>query len=229
MKFQQTLIPGNFVRRYKRFLADVCMESGEIVTAHCPNSGSMKSCLREEWQVRLSRSDKPSRKLKYTLEMIHNGTCWIGVNTILANRIGQEAIETGGIPELAGYDSLRREVKYSDSSRIDILLEKAAEKCYVEIKNVTLVENGIYKFPDAVTARGTKHLHDLMKMKQAGHRAFLLFLIQRSDGSWFEPAEEIDSLYAKTLQDAANAGVEILCYRAEVQPDGIEVVERVRG
>lgn len=206
-------------------MVDVLMENGDIVTAHCPNSGSMKSCLGESWPVRLSESENPKRKLKYTLEMIHNGICWIGVNTILANRIAQEAIELGKIAELTGYDSLYREVKYSENSRIDILLEKADEKCFVEIKNVTLMEAGIYKFPDAVTTRGTKHLYDLMKMKQAGHRAVLLFLIQRSDGRWFEPSEEIDYVYADTLREAAKAGVEILCFRADVQPEGIELVE----
>jgi sugar fermentation stimulation protein A len=153
MQFDQKLIPGYFIKRYKRFMVDLRLESGEIVTAHCPNSGSMKSCLGTDWPVRLSQSGNPKRKLKFTLEMIHNGICWIGVNTILANRIVQEAIETTKIPELAGYDSLRREVKYSNNSRIDILLEKVNEKCYVEIKNVTLVEDDVYKFPDAVTAR----------------------------------------------------------------------------
>lgn len=228
MQFNQKLISGYFIKKYKRFMADIRLENGEVITAHCPNSGSMKSCLGDDWPVRLSESDNPKRKLRYTLEMIHNGICWIGVNTILANRIVQEAIENEIIPELFGYDSLRREVKYSDNSRIDILLEKADEKCYVEIKNVTLVENGIYKFPDAVTTRGTKHLHDLMKMKQEGHRAILFFLIQRSDGKWFEPAKEIDSIYAEILQKAVNAGVEVLCYRAELQTDEIRIVDRVK-
>jgi len=228
MKFDQKLISGNLIKRYKRFMVDVRLKNGEVVTAHCPNSGSMKSCLGENWKVRLSQSDNPKRKLRYTLEMIHNGKCWIGVNTILANRIVQEAIEEKLIPDLKDYDSLRREVKYSDNSRIDILLEKSDEKCYVEIKNVTLVEDSIYKFPDAVTTRGTKHLNDLMKMKKAGHRAVLFFLIQRNDGSYFEPAEKIDPVYAETLQKAANNGVEILCYRAKVELNAIRVDEEIK-
>jgi len=227
MIFQQKLLSGYFIKRYKRFLVDVRLENGDIVTAHCPNSGSMKSCMGENWPVKLSKSNNPKRKLNYTLEMIHNGKCWIGLNTILANRIIQEAIEIGKIPELNGYDSLRREVKYSDNSRIDILLEKPDDKCYVEIKNVSLVEDGIYKFPDAVTTRGTKHLNDLIKMKQEGHRAVLLFCIQRNDGKWFESAKGIDPMYAETLGKAANAGVEILCYRADIQLEKIEIVEKV--
>lgn len=227
MKFSQKLFKGFFLKRYKRFLVDLQLECGELVTAHCPNSGSMKSCMGDNWPVCLSESDNPKRKLKYTLEMIHNGKCWIGLNTILANRIIQEAIETDQISELAGYSSLRREVKYSDNSRIDILLEKPSEKCYVEIKNVSLIEDEIYKFPDSVTTRGTKHLNDLMKMKQAGHRAVLLFCIQRSDGKWFEPAKDIDSVYSETLKKAVNTGVEVLCYRADVQPDWIEIVEKI--
>jgi len=227
MIFKQKLLSGYFIKRYKRFLVDVRLENGDIVIAHCPNSGSMKSCMGENWPVKLSKSDNPKRKLNYTLEMIHNGKCWIGLNTILANRIGQEAIENEKIPELSGYDSLRREVKYSDNSRIDILLEKPDDKCYVEIKNVSLVEDGIYKFPDAVTSRGTKHLNDLMKMKQEGHCAVLLFCIQRNDGKWFEPAMEIDPVYADTLSKAVDAGVEVFCYRAEVNPEGIEMVEKV--
>ncbi len=228
MQFEQELIAGRLIKRYKRFLADVRLETGEVVTAHCPNSGSMKTCDTPGWEVRLSTSDNPKRKLKYTWEMVHNGRCWIGINTILANKIAAEGIRKGVIRELQGYDVLHTERKYGLNSRVDILLERDSQKCFVEIKNVTLVEaDGFYRFPDAVTKRGLKHLQELTEMVRQGHRAVMLFLIQRSDGSLFKPADHIDPAYARGLRAAYEAGVEVLPYRAEVSPQKIEVVEAV--
>ncbi len=228
MKFEQTLIKGYLIRRYKRFLADVRLPSGETVTAHCPNSGSMKTCDQPGWEVRLSQSDNPKRKLKYTWEMVHNGKCWIGINTIFANKIAAEGIRTGVIRELQGYELLQTERKYGQNSRVDLLLSNGNEKCYVEVKNVTLVEaDGFYRFPDAVTKRGLKHLGELAEMVRQGHRAVMLFLIQRSDGTVFKPADHIDPDYGQALREVFKAGVEILPYRAEVSPEEIFVAEKI--
>ncbi len=224
MKFERRLIPGKLIRRYKRFLADVELEDGSIVTAHCPNSGSMKTCDTPGWEVRISQADNPKRKLKYTWELVYNNTCWIGINTHRANHLAREAIEQGWIPELSGYDKLETEKKYGQNSRIDILLSSAKQKCYVEIKNVTLVEqDGFYKFPDSVTTRGLKHLHELGDMVKQGHRAVMLYCIQRSDGTEFRPASEIDPKYATALKEAYRDGVEILAYRADISPESIEL------
>ena len=228
MKFDQPLIKGFLIKRYKRFLADIELPSGEIVTAHCPNSGSMKTCDQPGWEVRLSTSDNPKRKLKYTWEMVHNGKCWIGINTIFANKIAAEGIRSGMIRELQGYERLQTERKYGQNSRVDLLLSNGGKKCFVEVKNVTLVEeDGFYRFPDAVTKRGLKHLQELTEMVRQGHRAVMLFLIQRSDGTLFKPADHIDPQYGRELRNAFKVGVEILPYRAEVSPQQIVVKERV--
>ena len=226
MIFKTRLIPGKLIRRYKRFLADVILDSGETVTAHCPNSGSMRTCAVPGWSVLLSISDNPARKYPYTWEMVHNGICWIGINTGIPNLIAAEAIQEGTIPELTGYGDLRREVRYGQNSRIDILLESSRNKCFVEVKNVTLVESdGHNYFPDAVTERGKKHLQELTDMVHAGHRAVMLYVIQRSDGDEFRPAEHIDQSYTVALRRASEQGVELLAYHADVSPNGI----RIRG
>ncbi|RMH69180.1 MAG: DNA/RNA nuclease SfsA [Gemmatimonadetes bacterium] len=228
MTFNPPLIPATLIKRYKRFLADVMLENNKPLTVHCPNSGSMKSCIQPGWHVMISDSQNPNRKYRYTLEMVHNGTCWIGVNTNRPNAIVEDAILAGNIPELSGYEEIKREVKYSQNSRIDILLKKADQRCYVEVKNVTLVENdGFYKFPDAVTIRGQKHLQDLAQMVAEGHRAVMVYLIQRSDGTLFTPADAIDPEYGKLLREVHQKGVEILPYRAEVTPECIQVVEKI--
>lgn len=228
MIFPSPLIPATFIKRYKRFLADVQLENGDILTVHCPNSGSMRSCMGLGWPVMLSISPNPDRKHAYTLEMLHNGSCWIGINTLFANRIVKEGIETGTIQELSGYPALRTEVKYGLNSRVDLLLEGDAGLCYVEVKNVTLVEaDGINYFPDAVTTRGQKHLEELGRMIELGHRAALVFLIQRSDGMGFRPAAHIDRLYADKLRQAAAKGLMILPYQALVTPTAITVEKKL--
>lgn len=228
MQFNSELFPGKLIKRYKRFMADVQLEDGSVVTAHCPNSGSMKTCLGENWPVLLTKSDNPNRKLAYTWELVHNHSCWIGINTHLANRLAAEAIGQGWIPELSGYDLLETEKKYGQNSRIDILLSSAGKKCFVEVKNVTLVEDdGFYKFPDSVTSRGLKHLGELSEMVKQGHRAVMLYAIQRSDGSTFKPAAKIDAKYAEGLKEAYKNGVEIIAYRAEIDPPKIELKHKV--
>jgi len=222
MRFETPLIPGKLIKRYKRFLADIELESGEIITAHCPNSGSMKSCQTPGWKVMLSYHDNPKRKYQYTWEMVHNETCWIGINTGIPNQIVEESIKNKTIPALDGYTEIKREVRYGQNSRIDIFLKSDRQICYVEVKNVTLVEEDrFYSFPDSVTERGRKHLYELIEMVKQGHRAVMFYVIQRSDGTTFKPASHIDPAYAESLIEASEKGVEILVYQAEVSPESI--------
>ncbi len=227
MKFERKLIEGILIKRYKRFLADIRLTDGKPLTVHCPNSGSMKTCKEPGWKVMISDSYNPKRKLRYTWEMIHNGNCWIGINTHLPNHLAEEGIHNGVIKELQGYEHIQREVKYGKNSRIDLLLTKSSQKCYVEVKNVTLVEDGYYQFPDAVTERGRKHLYEMTEMVRQGHRAVMLYVIQRSDGKRFKPANHIDPNYASTLKEALQNGIVIIAYRADVSPEKINIKETV--
>ncbi len=228
MKFPDPLIPGRLVKRYKRFLADVELADGTIVTAHCANSGSMLSVKEAGAEVWLSPARNPERKLRYTWELIKIGETFVGINTALPNAIVEEAIKAGKIPELSGYESLRREVKYGKNSRIDLLLEDPARPmCYVEVKNVTL-KRGLEKgdpveFPDSVTARGAKHLVELADMVGDGHRSVMLYLVQREDGETFTIAGDIDPEYKAGLDAAMAAGVEVLCYACTLDTLGIDV------
>jgi sugar fermentation stimulation protein A len=223
------LINGTLIKRYKRFMADIQLEDGSIVTAHCPNSGSMLGCNIPGSRVMISRSDNPGRKLAYTWELVQADGHWVGLNTMLPNRLAEEGILNGTVSELQGYTTLRREVPYgSERSRIDILLEGEQGRCYVEVKNVTLVEDGVALFPDAVTTRGQKHLRELMQMVQQGNRSTLLFTVQRGDGAAVTPADRIDPEYGILLREAAKAGVELLAYRAEVQPEQIRLTRPLK-
>jgi len=222
------LIPGRLIKRYKRFLADIQLEDGSVVTAHCPNSGSMLGCNLPGLPVMLSLSPNPNRKLAYTWELVQVNGYWVGLNTMLPNRLAEEAILDGTVAELQGYANLRREVSYgSERSRIDILLEGEKGHCYVEVKNVTLVEHGLALFPDAVTERGQKHLRELMEVVKNGHRGVLLFTVQRGDGSAVAPADAIDPTYGRLLREAVKQGVEALAYRAQVSPEQIRLTERL--
>ncbi|MGB0749673.1 MAG: DNA/RNA nuclease SfsA [Magnetospiraceae bacterium] len=224
MEFATPLIPGTLIKRYKRFLADVTLQDGTVVTAHCANSGSMLGVKTEGAPVWLSPSDNPKRKLKYTWELIEIDGALVGINTSHPNAIVAEAIQAGSIAPLAGYAALRREVKYGKNSRIDILLEDAARPpCYVEVKNVTLRRENRAEFPDAVTSRGTKHLRELMEMVRGGSRAVMVYLVQREDCQSFTPAADIDPEYAATLRLAATSGVETLCYACTVTPQAVTV------
>ena len=215
------------VRRYNRFLADVILQDGSQITVHCPNSGSMKTCVATGWDAIISDSENPKRKLRYTLEMTYNGTCWIGINTMLPNKLAKEAIEKGIIKELRGYNEIKTEQKYGHNSRIDLLLLKNKEKCFVEVKNVTLVEENFFLFPDAVTERGLKHLNDLFAEVKKGNRAVMLYIIQRNDAEIFKPAHSIDPAYSKRLKEVHKAGVEILPYMADVSPNEIKLSRKV--
>lgn len=215
MRFSTALHKGRLLKRYKRFLADVKLDSGDIVTAHCPNTGSMKSCFEPDSVVWLSKNDDPKRKLKWTWEFSENSIGLIGINTQRPNDIVAEAIAGGKIPSLAGYKTLRQEVKYGTNSRIDILLEDPKKgSCFVEVKNTTLLNDDAVLFPDAVTSRGLKHLEELEKMTASGNRSVMIFLVNRPDGRFFSPADMIDPKYGAALRKAARSGVEIMAIRA---------------
>ncbi|MEQ1611251.1 MAG: DNA/RNA nuclease SfsA [Hyphomicrobiaceae bacterium] len=234
MKFTAPLLRGRLVKRYKRFLADVVLDSGETVTTTCPNTGSMIGLLTPGAVVWLSESDSPTRKYKHTWELVeaqfgeHREV--VGINTNHPNKLVTEAIEAGRIKELKGYDNLRREVKYGRNSRIDILLEDETKApCYVEIKNVHMMRTlGRAEFPDSVTERGAKHLAEMSDMVAAGHRAVMLYLIQMSSPTLFELARDIDPTYALAFEKARAAGVEAIAYRCRVTPEEIAVDKAVK-
>lgn len=217
------LVEGTLIKRYKRFMADVKLRNNHVVTAHCPNSGSMKACCEPGQKVYLSRQNKPSRRLKYTWEMIQMEDSLVGVNTMVPNRLTEAAVSAGDIPELAGYETIRREVKYGENSRIDLLLENDKRRCFVEIKNCTLVTEGLACFPDAVTSRGLKHLIELQKQVEKGDRSVMFYLIQRMDADRFEPADHIDPAYGEELRKAVSKGVEVLVYDVKIDLEGIRL------
>ncbi len=221
MKFNAPLLRGTLIKRYKRFLADVRLEDGDIVTVVCPNTGSLRSCNAPGSPVLLSESDNAKRKYPHTWEMIFTNTVWVGIHTGRTNGIVLEGIQKKKIPALSHYEEIKREVWVNKHSRLDACLLKGGEKCFIEIKNVSLAEKNIAYFPDAVTMRGTKHLHELMKLKKKGHRACMIFLVQRKDVSIFMTADHIDPVYGKTLRKAVKHGVEIFVYAAKVSPRGI--------
>jgi sugar fermentation stimulation protein A len=207
------LITGTLIRRYKRFMADVKLRNGRVVTAHCPNSGSMKGCCEPGRTVYLSRSSNPQRRLAYTWEMIEMPQSLVGVNTSVPNKLVAQAIVDGEIESLTGYGSLRREVPCGLNSRLDLVLEQPpGMSCFVEIKNCTLIDNHVAQFPDAVTQRGLKHLVELQAQVMSGNRAVIFFLIQRMDSQTFSPADHIDPAYGCELRKAYRNGVEILAY-----------------
>lgn len=226
MHFSKPLVEGILLKRYKRFLSDIKLSNGEIIIAHCTNSGSMKSCLEENARVYISPVDDPNRKTKFTWEMIEINNSWVGINTANPNQIAFESVQKNLIPELSGYDIVKREVKFGDS-RFDIMAENANEICFVEVKNVTY-KNGDYAlFPDAITSRGLKHLNTLREVKAAGYRAVMLYVIQRVDVKIFGPAADIDIEYTKGLKEAMNAGVEILAYQVKVSPEEIQIFRKL--
>ncbi|MEM9751180.1 MAG: DNA/RNA nuclease SfsA [Pseudomonadota bacterium] len=224
MELPKPLAPGRLVRRYKRFLADVALdESGEVVTAHCPNPGAMMGVAPEGAPVWLSRHDHPSRKLKYTWRLVDVDGGLVGIDTSAPNKIAEEAIAGGRVAELQGYAELKREVKYGKNSRIDILLsDPERAPCYVEVKNVHLMRSlGLAEFPDCVTARGAKHLEELGDMAEAGARAVMLFVVQRADCRRFSLAGDIDPKYAEAFARAVKRGVEAICYDCALSEDAI--------
>ncbi len=229
MIYPSELVEGRLIRRYKRFLADVQLPSG-VVTASCPNTGSLMGCCEPGSRVWLSESASPTRKYRHTWEMVEVGRVMVGINTGLPNALVAEAIANGTIAELAGYGSLRREVAFGEEgSRVDLLLESAGrEACYVEVKNVTAAASkGVALFPDCVSLRGTKHLRELMRVKALGLRPVQVYCVQRGDVHEVRPADGIDHEYGRTLREAIAAGVEVLAYRATVTPREVRLATRI--
>ena len=233
MDFAVPLVRGTLIKRHKRFLADVSLETGEAVTAHCPNSGSMKTVNAPGSEVWLSPATAPGRKLPFTWELIRVGETLVGINTGRPNGLVAEAVQDGTIAELSGYPTIRREVRYGRNSRIDLLLEAPDRPpCYVEVKNVTLRRGdgpeAPVEFPDSVTERGTKHLAELADMAALGHRAVMLFLAQRDDATALSIAGDIDPAYAQGFEAAVAHGVEALAYACTVSRTGIRVAEALK-
>ena len=217
MQFPDPLIRGRLIKRYKRFLSDHEIDGGAVVVAHCANPGAMLGLDEPGSEVWLSPSRNPARKLKYSWELLRVDGSLVGINTAHPNAIVAEAIEAGKIPQLAGYESLRREVNYGKNSRIDILLEAHGRPpCYVEIKNVHLKRGAGAEFPDSITARGAKHLVEMADMVAAGARAVMVYLVQREDCESFAIAGDIDPTYAATLARSRAAGVETICYSCKL-------------
>jgi sugar fermentation stimulation protein A len=222
MKFPTPLTHGTLIKRYKRFLADVQLDNGTIITAHCTNSGTMKSCIEVGAEVYLSPAADPNRKTKFTWEMIKIDGRWVGINTSNPNILAFEAIKNREIQGLDMYDRVTREVTFGES-RLDIVAENDTERCAIEVKNVTLKEGDAALFPDARTERGLKHLHTLIRLKQQGMRAVMIYIIQRTDITRFGTADAIDPNYAQGLRDAVKAGVEVFPIQAIVTPEGIKL------
>ncbi len=224
MRFPKPLVKGTLVKRYKRFLADVELESGDVVTAHCANTGSMRGLTEPGFEVWLLPAANPERKLRYTWEMVHDGRTLVGINTARPNALVAEAIDAATIAELQGYESRRREVRYGGNSRIDILLEGNGPACYVEVKNVHLSrESGTAEFPDSVTSRGAKHLAEMAGMVAQGHRAVMVYLIQRDDCDRLSIAADIDPGYDEGLTRALAGGVEAIAYSCKLTSEAIVV------
>lgn len=233
MKFENPLVPGRLVQRYKRFLADVILDTGEAVTATCPNTGFMMGLVAPGSRVWLSTSDSPTRKYRHTWEMVEadlgKGPHLVGINTNHPNKLVAEAIAGGKVATLNNYPLLRREVKYGRNSRIDILLEcESKGMCYVEVKNVHMMRKaGLAEFPDSVTERGAKHLVEMSDMVRAGHRAVMVYLIQRSDVKSFTFAGDVDPKYVEAFRLATAAGVESIALRCRMSPEEIAVEKAV--
>ncbi len=229
MQFPSPLARGVLVSRYKRFFADVVLDDGREITAHCPNPGAMLGLNTPGLGAWVSRSDDPKRKLAHTLELVEVDGGLVGINTMHPNRIVAEALAADAIPELTGYASHRREVRYGANSRVDFLLEQPGRApCWLEIKNCHLRRGGtLAEFPDCVAARSLKHLRELTAMVEAGERAVMLFVIQRTDCDAFEACHDLDPAYARGLTEAAAKGVEVLSYRCAITREDVRLADRV--
>ncbi|MEA3543732.1 MAG: DNA/RNA nuclease SfsA [Thermodesulfobacteriota bacterium] len=226
MKLPEPLIKGTLLRRYKRFFTDIELADGTVVVAHTPNTGSMKQCAVAGYNVLISQSDNPKRKLKYTLELVRVGTYWVDTHTQRTNRVVEEALRNNKIESLEDF-RVQPEYKFGDS-RIDFYLEKENSKALVEVKNVTLCcHETTACFPDAVTTRGQKHLRELLSAKKQGYRAVIFFLVQRGEATEFSPADEIDPEYGQLLREVVAGGVEAMAYRTIVTPEENRVGERI--
>ena len=227
MKFKERLLQGTLVKRYKRFFVDIKYKN-KIITAHCPNPGSMMGLLNIDNKVWFSKSNNPNRKLKYTLELIEIKNKMVGINTLLTNKIVLEALNCKKINSLAKFDNVRPEVKFTENTRFDFLLLNNKEKCFLEVKNVTLVrEKKMAEFPDAKTSRGIKHLNELRKAKKKGYQSYILYLIQREDCNFFKIAKDIDEEYKIAFDKALKNGVKILCYDCKLNNEEIKLNNQI--
>ena len=227
MKFKERLLQGTLIKRYKRFFVDIKYEN-RTIAAHCPNTGSMLGLKQKNNKAWFSVSDNPKRKLKYTLEMIEVNKKLVGINTQLTNKIVLEAIQQKKIEKFCKYNNIKSEVKFSDNTRFDFLISNSKVKCFVEVKNVTLVrENQIAEFPDSITSRGTKHLNELINAKKKGYQSYLLYLIQREDCKSFKIAKDIDEEYKIAYDKALKNGVKILCYDCKLNNEEIKINNQI--
>lgn len=218
---------GTLIKRYKRFLADICLDDGQTLTVHYPNSGSMRGCSTPGSAVLISRSENSKRKYAWTLEMVREQGIWVGIHTGRTNGLVREGLENGVIDDFGPLRTITPEVRVSDRSRLDFLLKGDRGTSYVEVKNCSLAEKGVAFFPDAVTSRGAKHLHELVRLAEAGHGAAVLFCVQRGDAFCCKPAAHIDPVYAQTVVWAADRGVRFLAYQAAVSPQAIIITHRI--
>tara|TARA_B100000427_G_C15415013_1_gene553754 strand:+ start:17 stop:709 length:693 start_codon:yes stop_codon:yes gene_type:complete len=227
MKFKERLLQGILIKRYKRFFVDIKYQN-KTITAHCPNSGSMMGLLNDGNKVWFSQSDDPKRKLKYTLQIIEINKKMVGVNTHLTNKIILESLKEKKIKSLIKFNNIRSEVKFSENTRFDFLITNNKDKCFLEVKNVTLLrKNNMAEFPDAVTSRGTKHLKELINAKKKGYISYLLYLIQREDCKSFKIAEDIDKEYKNNFNLALKNGVKILCYDCKLSSEEIKLNNQI--
>ena len=227
MKFKKKLLQGSLIKRYKRFFIDIKYQN-KTITAHCPNSGSMMGLTNFGSKAWFSKVDNPKRKLKYTLQIVEKNNKQIGVNTHLTNKIVLEALNKKKIKSLSKFNNIKTEVKFSDNTRFDFLLSNNKEKCFLEVKNVTLVrQNYIAEFPDAITSRGTKHLNELIKAKTKGYKSCILYIIQREDCKSFKIAKDIDEKYKNAFDEALKKGVKILCYDCKLSNEEIKLNKEI--
>ena len=228
MKFKKKLLQGALIKRYKRFFVDIEYKNSTI-TAHCPNPGSMMGLINEGNNVWFSESDNIKRKLKYTLEIIEIEKKLVGINTLLTNKIVFEALNQKKIKSLIKFKNIKNEVKFSETTRFDFLISNDREKCFLEVKNVTLVrKNKIAEFPDSITSRGTKHLNELINAKKKGFQSYILYLVQREDCRSFKIAEDLDEEYKVTFIEALKAGVKILCYDCKLSNEEIKLNNQIK-
>jgi len=228
MNFEDKLISGQFVKRYKRFFVDVKID-GKIITAHCPNTGSMYGLLKKNNKVWLTKSNNPNRKLKYTLQIIQDKKTKVGVNTHLTNKIVLEALQNNLIKEFDKTIEIKPETKFGNNTRFDFLVTENNLKSFIEVKNVTLSrKKGIAEFPDAITSRGLKHIKELIKASEKGYKIYILYLIQRNDCKSFKIADDIDPEYSDSLSKAVKKNLNILCFDCKFSPKGIKLNQKVK-
>ena len=228
MKFKDRLLQGTFIKRYKRFFVDINFKN-KIITAHCPNTGSMMGLLNKGNKAWFSESNNPKRKLKYSLEIIKVENSFVGINTLLTNKLIFEALNLKRIKSLIKYNNIKTEVKFSNNTRFDFLISNSKEECLLEVKNVTLLRNNsIAEFPDAITSRGTKHLNELINARKKGFQSCIVYLIQRQDCNGFKIAEDIDINYKTAFDKAIKSGVKILCYDCKINDEEIELNNQIK-